>query len=592
MSRRALLIGLPPLLFLAVFQSSLDYEFVWTDEGEIVNEGILMGDLPVLTALWRPMHSRLDEALPGASQPYYRPLQVIVVNTVDRMLGREPRGFRGLSFAVGAFTVALFTGLAWVLCRNTGAALASGAIAAVHPVLIEPHVWIAGISSALVACFSIASLLLAALAFRQERSARAHGLAAGSVAALILALLSKENAVAVPLLLAALALHDRMAGVGPCFRRVAAWLIPAQAVVAAAYAVAWRPFVLGSSLAASPVMGESLVTHLSTSVATWPGSLAWLLVPLESNSSDVVQLASPGDLRVWGSALLALASVAAGVALLRRGQPLAALALAWIWIAFAPASGLVPLTHARAERFLHLSLYGAALIPASLASTPLLSSGRRRTVAGVVAALVVVCLAERTLARLPDWQSNTSLFGRDVARDPLYREGAFMLARAQLVEGRPADAKVTLEAMIARLPEFAGHASYLREADFAELYCIVNLQLGSAADNRRLLDWVQPTSPNPAALASLYYCAALSFETLGELRRAAGIQKRLFEVSQPDPDPRYALALARCHTELRELGRARKWLRLSRAGVLGDPSLGPEFNRVSTRLREAARAQP
>ena len=103
---KSLVFGLPSLLFVAVLYTSLDYEFVWTDEGEIVNEGILMGDRPLVTALWRPMHSRLQEAVPGATQPYYRPLQVIAMNAVDRSLGRTPRGFRGFGFAIGA-TLAL-----------------------------------------------------------------------------------------------------------------------------------------------------------------------------------------------------------------------------------------------------------------------------------------------------------------------------------------------------------------------------------------------------------------------------------------------------------------------------------------------------
>lgn len=553
-----------------------------------MNEGILMGDRPLVTALWRPMLSRLNEAVPGASQPYYRPLQVIAVSAIDRAFGREPRAFRSVGLAIGALTAALFTGLAWVLSRSAGAALASGAIAAVHPVLIEVHVWIAGLSSALLAAFAISSLLLAALAFRSSRAARAHGLGAASAAMLVLALLSKENAVAIPGLLLALALHDRVAGSGPHFARVARWLLPAHVLLAASYVLLLRPFVLGGALAGSPPMGGSPVIQILTSIASWPASLGWLLLPVESSSSDVVRLAGPGDLRVWASLLLVALSVAVFVALLRRGQPLLALALAWVWIAFAPASGIVPLNHARAERYLHLSLFGAALLPAALASLPALASKAGRIVAFVIAAAVVAGLAERTSTRVPDWRSNETLFSRDVARDPLYREGAYMLARAELVDGRTAAAKATLEAMIARLPDFAGHSSYLREPDFVELYCIVNLQLGKAADSLWLLDWVQPSSPNAAALAPLYYCAALTFESLGQLRRGAAIQERLFEVSQPRPDPRYALALARCHTELGELGAARRWLGRARAGVARDPSLGPEFNRVAKRLREAA----
>ena len=114
-----------------------------------------------------------------------------------------------------------------------------------------------------------------------------------------------------------------------------------------------------------------------------------------------MRLASLGDIRVWASVVLVFGSVAAGIALLRRGQPLAALAVAWVWIAFAPSSGIVPLTHARAERYLHLSLYGAALIPAAVASLHSLSSSKRKLVACGIAMLAVLGLAERTLARLP-----------------------------------------------------------------------------------------------------------------------------------------------------------------------------------------------
>ena len=581
---------LPSLLFLVVFHTSLDYGFVWTDEGEIVSEGLMLGEAPILEALLRPMHSRLDEALPGASQPYYRPLQVIVVNLVDRHLGRVPRNFHAIGFALGASTTLLFTWLAWVLCGSRVPALLCGAIVAVHPVLIEVHVWIAGLSNALAGGFLIASLLLAALAFRSPEARWAHGLAAGSAAMLVPALLSKENSVVAPLLLLALALStvaqrdDRIPSRGPHFAACARWLVPVQAALVLGYAAVLRPAVLGSGLAGAHPMGGDLGVHLATSLASWPASLGWLFLPLESTSSDVVRLAAPLDLRVLTSAALVVGSVALWLYLLRQRQPLAALALAWVWIGFAPSSGVIPLTHARGERYLYLSLYGLALLPAIFTFRPALGTLGRRWVAAGLGVLFVGGLTERTLERLPDWRSDQTLFRRDFERDPLYREGAFMLARAQLVAGEARAAKDTLESLIERLPDFQGHASYLRESDFAELYCLVNLQLGRASDSLSMLDWIEPSSPNPAAFENLYYCAALTFEALGQPRRAASIQERLVALAPRDPDPRHALALARCHLALGEPEEARRWLRVARPGVQSDPSLKPEFNRISARI--------
>ena len=59
-NKRALLFALPAALFVLLFLPSLDYDFVWTDEGEITSRQLMLGELSVLSALWHPMQALAD----------------------------------------------------------------------------------------------------------------------------------------------------------------------------------------------------------------------------------------------------------------------------------------------------------------------------------------------------------------------------------------------------------------------------------------------------------------------------------------------------------------------------------------------------
>lgn len=84
-------------------------------------------------------------------------------------------------------------------------------------------------------------------------------------------------------------------------------------------------------------------------------------MPLHSNSSDAVRVVtSPLDPAVLSGLAIAGASLTLWIVCTLRGRVVAALGLAWIWVAFLPTSGVVPLLHASTERNLYLALYGAA----------------------------------------------------------------------------------------------------------------------------------------------------------------------------------------------------------------------------------------
>ena len=339
-SRRWLALLLPaliaPLAFAVLYAPCLDFPFVWEDEGAIAAGSMLRPAGQTLAAFREPLH-RIGERGDSARQAYYRPLPVVALSLVDQQLGREPRHFRALTIAAGALCAAAFGLFAGHLFGRLGPALFAALFAALHPVGIETTVWIAGVPATLSALFMIGSLAFGLAATRAASSRAAAGWGALSAASLVLALLSKEQAAVTPVLLLAALLS---LGAGPR-RAAASGLLLVQALLVAVYFLALRPAVLGSALTGVPPIGGSMATQLLTAIASWPRQLGWLFAPIRSSTSDTVMivssLASP---RFALGLLLALGSVFAWWWLRRAGARIAALGLAWIWIAFAPTAGL------------------------------------------------------------------------------------------------------------------------------------------------------------------------------------------------------------------------------------------------------------
>jgi hypothetical protein len=303
--------------------------------------------------------------------------------------------------------------------------------------------------------------------------------------------------------------------------------------------------------------------QLLTSIAHWPAAVGWLLVPAQSTTSDVVRIVtSPFDLEFLVSSALVVGSAWAWLHLMRTGNEIAALGLAWIWIAFAPTSGLIPLNHLRGERYLSLSLLGLVLLwpTFGIRIRSRVAPNLGRVAIPVMAVLLVLGLAQRSWHRMPDWRSDEALFSSDVSRDPLYREGYHELAKAYVRAGDLARAREYLVALSEIGPRFSGYTSYLLISEAIRLYCGVNLHLGKARDSLRYFADLEPGSPQIAASPTLSYCGALSFMATGEDQRGREILEVLFDVADPGLRANVATALARNHAERGRFSDARHWL--------------------------------
>jgi hypothetical protein len=557
MRARVAVLALPALLFLALHGRALGYDFVWVDQAEIVAGTILRPPGEILASFAQPLQRAEGFATATFSQPYYRPLHVVTASARAATFGRSPRAFHAVSLALGAATAALFAWLALLWLRDPAAAFVAAALFAVHPALLEIYVWVAGLSAALMGLFVVASLACALRALTATSSGGVARWSAGSLAALALGLLSKENAAVTPALLfvlgAALVLRARAAGERGLRLGALAGLVAGQLALVALYLFALRPAVLGRALTGAAPIGGSLATQWQSSIATWPSLFLWLFAPLHSNTSDAVRVATGWtDPATLGGLGLALGSAVAGALLLARGHALAAAALAWIWIAFLPTSGLTPLLHARAERNLFLSLFGAALL-AGIGFAALRHTRLPRALAFALAAFAILALAERTFARSPDWRSTLALFSRDVAADPHHREGRVNLVVALASAGRTAEAKQQVDVLAAQHPAEEGWHSYLLEPNLRELVCLVNAAAGADADTvrrypPRALAWSEVWLE-----AGFHACYAGALERLSRCEDALPLYAALQRGSRGADAQRFAEGAARCNAVL---GRA------------------------------------
>ncbi len=592
---------IPSLVFVGLYLRALDYEFVWTDLGEIEQGSLVRRTDRILDAFSEPMHGDLDFRLAGVPQSFYRPLQVALVSLIHARHGATPRYYRAANLAIGAATALLFAAFAQLLFQRVELAVLAGLIFAVHPGGIEVYVWIAGLSSALANFFVVGSVLAAALALRADRPGPGAALVGLSAATFALGLASKEHAVVTPVLVlvcaASLGVLEPRGGRQPRGRRsflsTTAGLLLVQGSIALAYVAWWRPRVLGSAFTGAPLIGGHLDLQWFSSAALVPRNLLWLVFPLHSTTSDVVRVVSSmADPMVWMGIVLAAVSLIGWFVLLRRGHVVAALGLAWVWIAYIPTSGVVPLLHARAERNLCLSIFGAALLwPAAIA--PLLrmpGPSLRRAITVALAFLPVLVLAERAWARTPDWRSNLELFERDVSRDPLYREGMYQLGAALFEAGRAPEAKRHLEALLAIGPRFAGHWSYLRMPDSYELYCWINRAAGRAEDTVGLLDGrFGGRLVSAEAMPGFSFCVGLALEASDRFEEAIDLYTRLIPVGDPRARALFTVGIARCHATLGRLAQAKEWLTQVDSTGVRDPTLDSEIRTVRRLIRRASR---
>jgi len=356
----------------------------------------------------------------------YRPLP-LASYAIDWQLGGAAWWFHAVNIAWHA---GASVAVAWLARQWSGerAALAAGLLFAVHPVHVEAVANIVGRAELMAALFAILSAY----------AALAHDRLWWSAVALAAGLLSKENAVVAPALIAwgwMMELAPR-----PSRRRMAAYLVSWVALGAVYIVVRWN--VLGHELVgrAAPVFfGASPVAVRVTAVAALADVARLLVFPLtlrvDYSPAERTLVTTPLDPRF----ALGLLCVAAWGALLwlawRRGRRVEAFGLGWIAIALFPVSNLVvPVGVLLAERALYLPSAGLVLAVGAW----LKDLDTRRL--ALVLSMLVLAGGVLTLLRVPVWRDTRSMITSELEDSPRSFAGPAHMVIMYLTGHQPAKA--------------------------------------------------------------------------------------------------------------------------------------------------------
>lgn len=398
----------------STFLDSVGGDFVWDDFGNVVENGALRSAARIPDILRSPL---------AEYSLYYRPVPLLLWMGLLSAFGTAAAAFHVANVALHAASAVLVFLLARraAPARSPWPALAGAVIFAVHPVNAESVAWISGGVDVCTTFFAVLALYAHA---RGEPPAWRWRVV--SALALLLALLSKEAALAVVPAMVGWDLLFRRDGVRSPALAARAWG-PALLVTALYFGL--RVHALGEVVAGEPIARNSLVAA-PVLLARY---LEYLVAPVRLAALHDVRLEFPllsvETLRaaVPLAALLGLAIVA-----VRRprqlGIPLALVILPLLPVVSSQTwSRSVDWSNRFGERHLYLSTVGLGLAVAAVGAwAEDRALGVRRALA-VAALLLAATLGVTTARRNLVWRDEVTLWTDAVAKYP-----SFAFARMNL----------------------------------------------------------------------------------------------------------------------------------------------------------------
>ncbi|HET6371815.1 MAG TPA: tetratricopeptide repeat protein [Candidatus Polarisedimenticolia bacterium] len=402
----------------ALYLGGVDNGFVFDDDYIVKNNPQVTGEAGLTSLL--TSHYWAGEDKTGN---LYRPITVASFRLTHLLAGEAPWAHHLVNVLLHALAAALVCRLALRLGGSSRLALVTGLLFAAHPVLTEAVDAIVGRADLLAAVFVLTAWLVR----------RRTGLALASFA---LGLLSKENAVVLPGLLA---LEDILSKrLRHTWRRLTLFLIPLALYLVARLAVLGSP--LGS--AEGPFNETTLAQRIMTAVVVLARYLGLLIYPgtlsADYSFDQIPLVETVFDPRLWLAA--AVVGACLGLALaVRRRLPAVTCGLAIFFIAILPVSNLLfGIGVVMAERLVYLPAFGVLLAVAALLCWiwERARSSRRMVAVALVVVAAVAGLGATTVRRHHVWQDQLSLFTATVRDSPRSALAHMGLAAALSAAGR------------------------------------------------------------------------------------------------------------------------------------------------------------
>jgi len=529
-------------LVICCYWPLLDAGFVWVDNILFHNAAWLrVGDS------WkdRVFHNFYDW------NNYFRPLAVALWVAEARAFDAAPQPMHAVSLALHIVNTLLVGLLGLRLCagraRQTSSASAVACVAmlvyGLHAASIEPVAWISSQAEMLVTLFVLLGLVLNATL--RHRFARAAVVAA----CFFLAACAKESAAAFPLILFLLdALGEQNEGgirarIRSIWRRQ--WPVYASVFAAGLAYLALRywglGFLLQAQSAQSPLEFSRLQTVSYVLVTYWR-ILFWPMYELGPLHLVDTRAFATADLRLLGIDALALATIAAGLYLAGKRNPLGFLVLA-VTAALLPVLHVIPVAFDMSlyhERYAMTAIaIACALLPCAVSAVDLHSHRLRPWLAMAsvfVVAWLALCIVNIRVT-LPLWTDEIKLWTWVLQRYPTFDLAQSHLLTAYGQAGDRAHAREIADLLIAQQPRCTDcmlnvAALAVEDADVPRLQ--------AALENvRQTLD----ATPNKRAWQAYLIAVGQLREMQGDAQEAVNAYQEAIRVEPLDPMARMDLAL-------------------------------------------------
>lgn len=507
------------LLALGSCAASINYGFVF-------DEQILIRDNPMVHDLGNVGRILTTKFWPGPARGvYYRPMI-----TLSYALGYAEGGddqlvqhFINIVAHLAASVLAFF--LARRIAGTAGVAFLAAALFAVHPVHSESVLWVPGRTDVIASVFMLGSWL-ALYRGREGTGAPGFSWCAASLVLFILALGSKEIALALPLMVIA---ADRASGEAKTSRRWIEYLV--MAAIAAAFLV-WRQHILsgpGADPEPDPLSGLSPAGRIRGIITIFSLALRVIVFPYPYRidyawAAHVISAPASASIAYI---VLTAAMIIAMVMLFRR-LPKVALCISCFIISLLPVSHLVPFPTLFAERFLYLpSLFvclGLVLLAVHFSRTG--GGTKWRRPATVLAALLVALMLVFSFFRGRMFESDLSFWQSAVRQAPDLAVARNWLGIAFRNRGMLEEAEQQYRAAFAFDP---GHT--VARMNLAEIM----MRTGRPDEAVSLLEWLVKIEPENATvrvnLGLAYSMQERLEEAAAEWRRALEIEPGNFSAN-------------------------------------------------------------
>ena len=340
---------------------------------------------------------------------YYRPLQMLVYMVEYYSFGFRPSFFHLVNLLAGLACVIIVYLLVRALAESAALALCAALLFALHPVHIEPMVWIAALPDLLCGLSMFTAMLFYHRARTGPRPLLDYAL---STAVYFAGLFCKETAMVFPALLVAYEFLYRRESLPamfslPMLRRLGPY------VGALGVYIVFRLRALGSF---APSFGKNHHLSHSQNFLTVPVLIAQyalkLLWPTKLNYYYHFIPQSAAGWEFFASVLL-IAALVAAMFRLRKSQPLLSFAIAWFFITLTPVLSVGNVSDmVFAERYLFVPSLGFCIC-AGWAVFHLIRGSFQKPISRAAYAcfafllLFYVVQIER---RIPEWHDDVRLF--------------------------------------------------------------------------------------------------------------------------------------------------------------------------------------